>query len=42
MSVKLMNGVLGLVAGVASIPVMIVVWPIMFAWWIANETDEDV
>ena len=37
---KLGNGVLGLVAGVASLPVMIVVWPIMSAWWIANETED--
>lgn len=40
MSVKRMNCVLGLVAGVASILVMIVVWPIMLAWWIANETED--
>lgn len=29
----------GLVAGIVTAPLVAVVWPLAFAWWLWNETD---
>lgn len=31
----------GLVAGIVTSPLVAVLWPFAFAWWLWNEADED-
>ena len=38
---KLPNGALGLAIGIFTLPLAIAAWPILFAWFLWNETDED-
>lgn len=32
--------VLGLVAGIVTLPIAVVVWPVVFAWFLYNEEDD--
>jgi len=38
---KYLNSSLGLLAGIISIPLIIVAWPFFCAYFMYNETDED-
>lgn len=31
----------GMVAGIVTAPLVAVLWPFAFAWWLWNEADED-
>lgn len=37
---KLLNAALGLAAGIFTLPLAVVAWPILFAWFMWNETDD--
>lgn len=39
---KLLAALLGFAAGVVSDPLALVVWPIFVAWFLYNESDDDV
>ncbi len=38
---KLLNATLGLAAGIVTLPLAIFAWPILAAWFMYNETDDD-
>lgn len=38
---KFRNALLGFAAGLVAMPLIILLVPFAFAWWMANETDEE-
>ena len=38
---KLLNALLGFAAGIIAMPLIILLAPFAFAWWLYNETDAD-
>lgn len=39
---KFRNALLGLAVGLVTLPLGIVAWPAFCAWWLYNETDDDL
>lgn len=38
---KLLNALLGFAAGIVTLPIAIFAWPILAAWFMWNETDDE-
>ena len=38
---RIANAILGFVAGIVSIPLVALIWPMFAAWYMFNETDGD-